>query len=81
MPRKPHPYDWDRYFGPHAHRRRGPLGLLSFTTVAGIMLAALIILGNVDFKAYAIQTEARDRLTITPLWATAYARQTTTAQA
>ncbi len=81
MPRTPHPYDWDRHFGPRAHRRRGPLGLLSFTTVAGIMLAVLIVLGNVGVKAYTVQAGTRDRLTITPLWATAYARQTAAVRA
>lgn len=80
MPRKPHSSDWNRLFGPRAQRRRGPIGLLVFTSLAGLMIAALALMGQFGYKAYAAQN-AELRVTATVAWATAYARQTTTAVA
>ncbi len=78
MPRKPHPSDWDRYFGSRPYRRRGPLGLLTLTLLSGVMISAIVLLSQVAFRARTAKVTQLEA-TATVLWATAYAEQTKTA--
>lgn len=80
MPPKPHPSDWDRFFGPRPHHRRGPLQLLRTGIFGGITIAVLMLFGQFG-SGQATRIQARNMATATAAWSTFYATKTAEAAA
>jgi hypothetical protein len=80
MPRKPHPSDWDYFFGKRPARRQGPIALFVTLTLMLTFTVMLLVGARFGLNEYD-EYQANQALTATPLWAQYYERQTATALA
>lgn len=75
MPGKARPADWDRFFGPHPRRRRGPVYTIALALLSGLLVSTLLFVGRGVTSAFR-KSQVSLAQTATVAWGTAYADQT-----